>query len=70
MLLSNLKEAAASKLACTGIMDAVITVPAYFSDTERQATKLAAEIAGLNVLRILNEPSAASCSLLWIFKEN
>uniref|UniRef100_A0A914PRB9 Heat shock protein 70 n=1 Tax=Panagrolaimus davidi TaxID=227884 RepID=A0A914PRB9_9BILA len=60
MLLSHLKEAVASKLACTGIMDAVITVPAYFSYTQRQATKLAAEIAGLNVLRILNEPSAAA----------
>ena len=40
--------------------DAVITVPAYFSDAERQATKEAGEIAGLNVLRIVNEPTAAA----------
>ena len=42
------------------ITDAVITVPAYFSDAERQATKEAGEIAGLNVLRIINEPTAAA----------
>ena len=40
--------------------DAVITVPAYFNDAERQATKEAGEIAGLNVLRIVNEPTAAA----------
>ena len=40
--------------------DAVITVPAYFNDAERQATKEAGEIAGLNVLRIINEPTAAA----------
>ena len=40
--------------------DAVITVPAYFGDAQRQATKDAALIAGLNVLRIINEPTAAS----------
>ena len=42
------------------VADAVITVPAYFSDAERQATKEAGEIAGLNVLRIVNEPTAAA----------
>ena len=42
------------------VTDAVITVPAYFSDSERQATKEAGEIAGLNVLRIVNEPTAAA----------
>ena len=42
------------------VTDAVITVPAYFSDAERQATKEAGEIAGLNVLRIINEPTSAA----------
>ena len=42
------------------VTDAVITVPAYFSDAERQATKEAGEVAGLNVLRIINEPTAAA----------
>ena len=42
------------------ITDAVITVPAYFSDAQRQATKEAGQIAGLNVLRIINEPTAAA----------
>ncbi|MBN9613805.1 MAG: Hsp70 family protein, partial [Actinobacteria bacterium] len=42
------------------VTDAVITVPAYFNDAERQATKEAGEIAGLNVLRIINEPTAAA----------
>ena len=40
--------------------DAVVTVPAYFNDSQRQATKDAGRIAGLNVLRIINEPTAAS----------
>ena len=40
------------------ISDAVITVPAYFSDSQRQATKDAGKVAGLNVLRIINEPTA------------
>ena len=44
------------------VTDAVITVPAYFNDAERQATKEAGEIAGLNVLRIVNEPTAAALS--------
>ena len=42
------------------ITDAVITVPAYFNDAQRQATKEAGEIAGFNVLRIVNEPTAAA----------
>src|SRR5690348_17769200 len=42
------------------VTDAVITVPAYFDDAQRQATKEAGEIAGLNVLRIINEPTAAA----------
>ncbi len=42
------------------VTDAVITVPAYFTDSQRQATKDAGRIAGLNVLRIINEPTAAS----------
>ena len=42
------------------VTDAVITVPAYFNDSQRQATKDAGHIAGLNVLRIINEPTAAA----------
>ena len=42
------------------VTDAVITVPAYFNDSQRQATKDAGVIAGLNVLRIINEPTAAA----------
>ena len=44
----------------SAVKDAVITVPAYFNDAQRQATKNAGEIAGLNVIRIINEPTAAS----------
>ena len=58
-ILMKLKRDAESYLGET-ITDAVITVPAYFSDAERQATKEAGEIAGLNVLRIVNEPTAAA----------
>merc|ERR1711912_161016 len=43
-----------------GVSDAVVTVPAYFNDSQRQATKDAGAIAGLNVLRIINEPTAAA----------
>jgi molecular chaperone DnaK len=57
--LMKLKRDAEAYLGET-ITDAVITVPAYFSDAERQATKEAGEIAGLNVLRIINEPTAAA----------
>ena len=45
------------------VTDAVITVPAYFEDSQRQATKEAGQIAGLNVLRIVNEPTAAALAL-------
>jgi len=59
MILQKLKQAAEDYLGET-ITDAVITVPAYFDDSQRQATKDAGRIAGLNVLRIINEPTAAS----------
>ena len=58
-VLSKLKKDAESYLG-EPVTDAVITVPAYFNDAERQATKDAGQIAGLNVLRIINEPTAAS----------
>ncbi|MDP9496234.1 MAG: molecular chaperone DnaK [Actinomycetota bacterium] len=58
-VLQKLKRDAEAYLG-DGVTDAVITVPAYFSDAERQATKEAGEIAGLNVLRIVNEPTAAA----------
>src|SRR4249919_675270 len=58
-VLQKLKRDAEAYLGET-VTDAVITVPAYFSDHERQATKEAGEIAGLNVLRIVNEPTAAA----------
>jgi molecular chaperone DnaK len=58
-ILQKLKRDAESYLGET-ITDAVITVPAYFSDAQRQATKEAGEIAGLNVLRIINEPTSAA----------
>ena len=54
-----MKEVAEAYLATT-ITKAVITVPAYFNDSQRQATKDAGTIAGLNVLRIINEPTAAA----------
>lgn len=60
-ILQKLKADAESYLGET-VTDAVITVPAYFSDSQRQATKDAGKIAGLNVLRIINEPTAASLS--------
>ena len=59
MVLSKMKEVAESFLGET-VTDAVITVPAYFNDSQRQATKDAGAIAGLNVLRIINEPTAAA----------
>ena len=59
MILQKLKTDAESYLG-TSITDAVITVPAYFNDAQRQATINAGKIAGLNVLRIINEPTAAS----------
>src|SRR6478672_8536461 len=59
MILGKLKHAAEDYLG-EKIADAVITVPAYFNDAQRQATKDAGTIAGLNVLRIINEPTAAA----------
>lgn len=59
MILSRLKEIARQTLGWP-VRKAVITVPAYFSDTQRQATREAGEIAGLEVVRIINEPTAAA----------
>jgi molecular chaperone DnaK len=59
LILRKLKEAAEAHLG-EPVSDAVITVPAYFNDAQRQATKDAGKIAGLNVLRIINEPTAAA----------
>ncbi len=59
MILSKLKADAESYLGTT-VTDAVITCPAYFTDAQRQATKDAGKIAGLNVLRVINEPTAAA----------
>ena len=59
MILQKLKQAAEDYLG-ERVSDAVITVPAYFNDAQRQATKDAGQIAGLNVLRIVNEPTAAA----------
>ena len=59
MILQKLKADAESYLG-TQVTDAVITVPAYFNDAQRQATKNAGKVAGLNVLRIINEPTAAA----------
>ena len=61
MILSKLKADAESYLGST-VTEAVITVPAYFTDAQRQATKDAGKIAGLNVKRIINEPTAAALS--------
>jgi len=59
IVLTKLKETAESYIG-ESVTDAVITVPAYFNDSQRQATKDAGVIAGLNVLRIINEPTAAA----------
>jgi L1 cell adhesion molecule like protein len=59
MVLGKMKEIAEAYLGGP-VTDAVITVPAYFNDSQRQATKDAGAIAGLNVLRIINEPTAAA----------
>lgn len=61
MVLAQLKKSAESFLG-EPVQDAVITVPAYFNDAQRQATKDAGKIAGLNVLRIINEPTSAALS--------
>jgi len=59
MVLTKMKETAEAYLGKT-VKDAVVTVPAYFNDSQRQATKDAGAIAGINVLRIINEPTAAA----------
>src|SRR5437868_4958507 len=59
MVLLKMKETAESYLGTT-IQNAVVTVPAYFNDSQRQATKDAGTISGMNVLRIINEPTAAA----------
>ncbi|BET02662.1 Heat shock protein [Nesidiocoris tenuis] len=59
MVLTKMKETAEAYLG-TQVRDAVITVPAYFNDSQRQATKDAGAIAGINVMRIINEPTAAA----------
>jgi len=59
MVLTKMKEIAEGYLS-KPVKSAVVTVPAYFNDAQRQATKDAGAIAGLNVLRIINEPTAAA----------
>ena len=59
MVLQKMKEVAESYLG-QKVVNAVVTVPAYFSDAQRAATKDAGTIAGLNVLRVVNEPTAAA----------
>ena len=59
MVLTKMKEVAESYLGGT-VTSAVVTVPAYFNDAQRAATKDAGTIAGLNVLRVVNEPTAAA----------
>merc|ERR1719245_1891957 len=59
MVLTKMKETAESYLG-QEVRDAVVTVPAYFNDSQRQATKDAGVIAGLNIMRIINEPTAAA----------
>lgn len=61
MILTKMKETAETYLG-KKVINAVVTVPAYFNDAQRQATKDAGVIAGLNVVRILNEPTAAAIS--------
>jgi molecular chaperone DnaK len=69
MILQKLKADAEAYLG-EKVTDAVITVPAYFNDSQRQATKNAGQIAGLNVLRIINEPTAAALAYGLDKKEN
>lgn len=69
MILQKMKKDAETKLGET-ITDAVITVPAYFNDSQRKATKDAGEIAGFNVRRILNEPTAAALAYGFNKKKN
>nr|CAD2190841.1 unnamed protein product [Meloidogyne enterolobii] len=64
MVLAKMEETAEAFLGQT-VKDAVITVPAYFNDSQRQATKDAGTISGLNVLRIINEPTAAAAAIAY-----
>merc|ERR1711892_1096435 len=64
MVLVKMKETAEAYLGCD-VKDAVVTVPAYFNDSQRQATKDAGVISGLNVLRIINEPTAAAAAIAY-----
>merc|ERR1711874_424101 len=57
--LTKMKETAEAYLG-TSVKNAVVTVPAYFNDSQRQATKDAGKISGMNVLRVINEPTAAA----------
>ena len=59
MILNKMKETAEAYVGTT-VKNAVISVPAHFNDSQRQATKNAGTISGLNVLRIINEPTAAA----------
>merc|ERR1719262_166874 len=59
MILEKMKSTAEAYLG-SGVTDAVVTVPAYFNNSQRQATKDAGTIAGLNVLQVINEPTAAA----------
>ena len=58
-VLTKMKETAEGYMG-TSVKNAVVTVPAYFNDSQRQATKDAGQISGLNVLRVINEPTAAA----------
>ena len=60
MVLTKMKEVAQTFFGTQEVTKAVITVPAYFNDSQRQATKDAGAIAGLEVMRIINEPTAAA----------
>jgi len=65
MILQKLKKAAEDYLG-QSVTEAVITVPAYFNDAQRQATKDAGKVAGLDVKRIVNEPTALRWRMAWI----
>ena len=65
MILQKMKQTAEDYLGHSRSEQAVITVPAYFNDAQRQATKDAGKIAGLEVLRIINEPTAARSPTGW-----
>ena len=67
-ILQKMKQTAEDYLG-EEVTEAVITVPAYFNDAQRQATKDAGKIAGLNVLRIINEPTAAAWPMVWTRKK-